>query len=142
MSDTGRLVRARVAIAPVSLALVDMGLTLAGQPSDYWGGDYAAVLEANPLARLLLEIHPGLFAAASVAYLAAIALAVFRLPPRGARCLALVFTLTHAFGGSTWLLRFPGGIFYCVGLWGLARLLVGAAPTASPVPDAVDSTAD
>ena len=43
--------RARLAVAPVAMALIDLALTLHGQTGEYWAGEYSAVLESNPLAR-------------------------------------------------------------------------------------------
>ncbi len=107
------------------MALVDLALTLLGQTSGYWAGDYGAVLETNPAARLLLEIHPVALVVAFVPYLATMVVLILRLRSDAARALALVFTLGHAFGASTWLLRLPGGIVCCVAIWLVARVLYG-----------------
>jgi hypothetical protein len=120
-----RVQHARLAAAPIAMALVDLALTLSGQTSTYWAGDYGAVLESNPAARVLLAMHPIAMVVAYVPYLAAIAIFILRLRPDAARSLALVLTLGHAFGASTWLLRLPGGVACCVAIWVVARLLYG-----------------
>jgi hypothetical protein len=107
------------------MACIDLVMTLSGQTCAYWAGDYGAVLEANPAARVLLTTHPAAMVVAYVPYLAAIAFLMLRLRPDLARSLALILTLGHAFGASTWLLRLPGGVVFCIAIWLLARVLVG-----------------
>ena len=105
------------------MALVDLTLTLFGQPSAYWAGDCGAVLESNPVARVLLTVHPAVMVAAFVPYLAAITFFILRSRTDRSRSLSLVFTLGHTFGASTWLLRLPGGVAYCIAIWLIARVL-------------------
>ena len=118
-----RILRAKLAVAPITMASIDFILTLLGQAGEYWAGDYQAVLEANPVARVLLETHPAALILAFVPYLATIAVLICRLRVDLARSMALLVTLGHSFGTSTWLLRLPGGILYCVLAWIAARLL-------------------
>jgi len=115
--------RSRLTVAPIAMACFDLVATLLGQTDEYWAGDYQTVLEANPVARVLLETHPATLILAFVPYLAVIAVLVGQLRVDLARSLALAFTLGHTFGASTWLLRLPGGILYCVLAWVVARLL-------------------
>lgn len=126
-SDGTRERRARVqlAIAPITMASADLALTFCGQTDTYWHGDYQAAVEANPVARVLLETHPMALLSASVLYLAIMACLILQLRSDFARPFALFFTLVHAFGASTWLLRLPGGIAYCVAIWLVARALYG-----------------
>lgn len=127
-SGTGgidRLLYAKRVIAPVGMALVDLVLTFHGQTGGYWAGDYAAVREGNPLARQLMEMHPVALLAAYLPYVALIALLVVRSRSGVGDAWALVFTVTHAFGASTWVLRQPGGMVNCVVVWLVARWLYG-----------------
>ncbi len=117
--------RARLVIAPLAMGLLDVVLTVIGQPGEYWAGGKAAALESNPLARLFLELHPLAFPIAAAVYLTLVGLLIVRSRREVAQALALVFTLGHAFGTSTWLLRLPWGIAYCVVLWVAARWLYG-----------------
>ena len=44
---------------PVSLCLLDMAMTLCGQSSHYWNGEFRDVTEASPVFAYFLSIHPG-----------------------------------------------------------------------------------
>ena len=46
--------------APILLFLVDISLTLWGQPADYWAGNYAVAKEGSPEVRRVMQIHPAL----------------------------------------------------------------------------------
>ena len=50
-------------VPPLLLLILDVSLTLLGQSSAYWAGDYSAVREGSPTFHHLLAIHPAAFAA-------------------------------------------------------------------------------
>lgn len=91
-------------LPPVIEFLVDIVLTLRGQPADYWKGTVACVLEANPIGFYLLSVHPGAFIAAAAAYAVLFTLAIFSLPERWAFLLSLGLVIAHASGTNSWLL--------------------------------------
>ena len=42
----------------IALCALDLFITLTGQNSAYWAGDRQAAIEANPIARACLHLHP------------------------------------------------------------------------------------
>jgi len=110
--------RTGMCIGPAALAVVDAAVTLFGQSPGYWDG-FAIIHEHNPLAFLLLRLHPALFSVAVVVWIAAFVAAIHVLPVGLARVVAFLVMLSHAFGASTWLIQWPLGV-----LWVLALLLV------------------
>ena len=83
----------------------DIGLTLAGQPPAYWEGDYSLAEEGNPLVLPFLARSPWLFVAAALAWGAVLGAVVLLWHHRAGEWLAVMTTLSHAFGGACWLAR-------------------------------------
>ncbi len=106
---------------PIALCLCDVIATLAGQPAAYWGGDYARVIEGNPLPKWLLSQSPGLFVGSIVLWILVFSVAIIRLPTRTARPLAFVVMIGHALGASTWLIRLPFGLVWVLILFLAAK---------------------
>jgi hypothetical protein len=94
-----------LALPPFVLCVADAALTLRGQSAAYWNGDYASVLELNPLGRVLLERHPAAFVVGIAVYLGLLVAAALLLPRRGAILLTFVLTVGHVIGGAGWLAR-------------------------------------
>jgi hypothetical protein len=90
-------------LAPAVLCLLDKGLTLWGQPAEYWAGDYARHDEANPVTAWFLGWHPAGLAASFALWVAVFGGLVAVLPARPARVVALAVTMGHATGAGTWL---------------------------------------
>lgn len=84
------------------LGPADGVLTLWGQPAAYWSDGFVEVNEVNPLAALLMSIHPLAFAASGVPYLLLVLGIVILLPRRWAAAVALVVAATHALGVAFW----------------------------------------
>jgi len=100
-------------LAPaVALYAGDVGLTLAGQPAAYWGGDCSAAVEANPIAYQLLARSPWLFAGLAAGWLVTLSAVVLALKHPAAGWAAVLVAVAHAMGGASWLTR--------AGPWGLA----------------------
>jgi hypothetical protein len=116
--------RLRICAGPIVIAVTDVLMTLHGQPVDYWVGTYSAVREDNPLARILLTMHPAAFLAGNLAWIFCIVLGMLLLPFGTARCLAIVVLLWQAVGVSSWLLRLPWGFLWVVLLLLLVRVVV------------------
>jgi len=91
------------------LYAADITMTLVGQSSAYWNGDYAQASEENPIAHPLLAIHPCLFAAAAIAWAATFGSVVLFWRHRLSDWLAILLALGHAVGGSTWIARHGWG---------------------------------
>ena len=112
-------------IGPAVMCGIDVGLTLALQPSRYWQQGYHFAHDANPLARWLLVVHPLAFLGGNLLWILAFSAAIFRLRPGSARVAALAILFAHGIGASTWLIREPYGWLWCLGVWLLARYLFG-----------------
>src|SRR5215470_1761957 len=95
--------RAWLCLPPLLCYTLDVTLTLAGQPSAYWGGERGAVHEANPLARWLLAQHPAAFPVAALGWAAVFVLVLALWRARLAVFLAFCLTLFHAVGAASWL---------------------------------------
>jgi hypothetical protein len=118
--------RTRLWVGPVLLGLLDVGLTMAGQPPAYWAGDRLAAHEANPLAAWLLHAHPAAFAVAAAGLLAGYVVLIERLPSSLARVAAFVILFLHALGASSWLARHGlPGLVAAAALLAAASWLVG-----------------
>jgi hypothetical protein len=84
--------------------LLDSGLTLHGQPSKYWAGDYTYTTEGAPLMRRLYLIHP---LAAVAGYLLWVSLMfglLVLLPEVLAVILSIAIVFGHVAGAYTWLI--------------------------------------
>jgi hypothetical protein len=89
---------------PCLLALLlDTGLTLHGQPAEYWAGDYARTTEGAPFFRKLYVLHP-LAGIAGVGAWAGIALSLLVLLPEvPAVVFAIAIVFGHTAGAYTWV---------------------------------------
>ena len=121
--------RTLLLIAPSSLAVTDGALTLAGQTSEFWSGDYQQVREHNPLASLILQAHPVWFALGILAWVIAFGLATHFLSDRLAVAISALITLGHTIGCSTWILQWRNGLVWVIVFLVLARMI------ASPIID-------
>src|SRR5262249_7791876 len=99
----GRSDRFWLWIAPVLLCLLDQALTLCGQPSAYWAGDYNKADEGNPIARWCLEQHPAVFAAETILWIALFGSLVAVLPWQLAKTVSLGVALGHIVGSDMWI---------------------------------------
>ena len=113
-------------LPPMAASVVDVTMTLVGQGSRYWSGDFGTVDEFNPLARLLLAWHPGAFVAAAGAWWVALLVALFRLNPRLSLAIAFIVTFLHGIAAAGWMVRLyeiPGAVVAVLFLIALERLL-------------------
>lgn len=113
----------RLAVPPAVMYLLDMALTLWGQPAAYWAGGEPR--EANPAAWWLLRAGPLAFVAVALAWLAAFCavLCLWRHP--WARVAAFLLTVAHALGAASWLWRLGwGGMASAVALLVCAERLL------------------
>lgn len=108
-------------VAPIAACWADVAATFLGQGRAYWRGDYAAATEFNPLARLLLQLHPLAFAAAAAGSCALVAGGVVLLNRQFALVLAFVVTFCHTVAAAAWAARAGPA-----GLAGAVVLLVAA----------------
>jgi hypothetical protein len=114
-------------LPPLAMVPLDLGMTLWGQPPEYWGGAHT-LCEGNPLAAQLLLIHPAAFLAAGVAWLALVAGLVTVLPRPAALTLSVAVSQAHAWAAGSWvrvLLPYPH-VFLAVLFLASAALVVMA----------------
>jgi len=107
-------------IGPIAACLTDLGVTLAGQPAKYWSGDYALVLEGNPIPRWLLQQHPLVLVAVIVAWIFLFVATIARLSKAPAQIVAFAILMGHTFSASTWFLARPYGVLQCAPLFFIA----------------------
>ena len=113
-------------VPPLLLLILDVSLTLLGQSSAYWAGDYSAVREGSPTFHHLLAIHPAAFAAGLLTWAAVFVALILLLPDTLALILGIAVTFGHTVGAATWLLyRFAYGYQACSGLSLVAAALLG-----------------
>jgi hypothetical protein len=91
-------------LPPVLLALLDGGLTLVGQSSDYWAGDYGDVNELSPTFHQLLAYHPLAYAGGFIAWVVMFVVLILLLPRTLALTASIAIAMSHTGGASTWLL--------------------------------------
>jgi hypothetical protein len=110
-------------LLPILLTALDYGLTLAGQPKEYWAGDYGRAHEMDPIEHTLLIYHPLAFVAVN-AVLTLVLIGLILLTPRIVAAIFSIFvSLTHWAGASTWLI-FQGYLNGPEMAWGLALLTI------------------
>jgi hypothetical protein len=90
-------------LAPNVLFALDIALTVIGQPSGVWDGSGTSPNEVNPVAAILLSVHPLVFVTAAVGYAVAFSIAILVLPRWLAVYCFLGLTLAHAYGASSWV---------------------------------------
>ena len=111
---------------PCLLALaLDAGLTLRGQPKEYWAGDYSQTTEGAPFHRKLFAIHPAAAVAGYAAWAGILVGLILLLPESLAVVFSIAVVFGHTAGAYTWL---DGGI--TVGWFQTAR---GMLPTSAVV---------
>jgi hypothetical protein len=81
----------------------DIGLTMHGQPTEYWAGDYSQTTEGAPFFRKLYQIHPLAAAAGDVLWAAIILTWILLSPEVLAVILTIAIVFGHTAGGCTWL---------------------------------------
>ena len=102
----------RSVMLPVSLCLLDMAMTLCGQSSHYWNGEFRDVTEASPVFAYFLSIHPGLFVTAAFAWIGVFVLLVWMLPSKLGRMVATAVALGHLIGALGWSVRILQGVVW------------------------------
>jgi hypothetical protein len=82
---------------------VDVGLTLDGQPPEYWAGDYARTTEGAAFHRRLYARHPAAGVAGQALWLGVAAGLLVLLPETPAVVVALAAVFGNTFGAATWV---------------------------------------
>jgi hypothetical protein len=88
--------------------LIDLLLTINGQPLAYWQGNLQMVREGNPLIEFLMKNSlSGIFIFV-ILWLPTIVIIGYYLNSKLLRVLALFVLFAHTFGATSWLAEFCG----------------------------------
>jgi hypothetical protein len=104
-------------LPPIALCSLDLGLTLYGQSTDYWAGNYSAVSEGSPSFAHYLSIHPLMFAGAGLLWMAFFSAVILLLPEKLALTLSIGVMLGHMAGAASWLMYRFGAYQMCNALF-------------------------
>lgn len=85
------------------LFLVDAGITLAGQPAEYWAGNREYANEAFPVFAWGLKNGPWTFVLLCMAWLAMFCALIVFIPHVLSEILSLALVNGHTWGAMTWL---------------------------------------
>lgn len=87
---------------PILMSCLDNGLTLNGQSSRYWEGNYAAVNEWSPSFHYFLSIHPLAFAGMTLVWMAIFSTLIAILPEKAGMTVSITVVLGHMIGAGSW----------------------------------------
>jgi hypothetical protein len=87
---------------PIGLAFADAGVTLFFQSSEYWARGFHMALENNPIAAVLIKLHPAIFLAGILIWSLIIAALVIHLPHPWELVVAFTGILGHTWGIMSW----------------------------------------
>lgn len=96
---------------------LDVILTLAGQPTEYWAGDFSKVIETNPVALPILTYHPGLFVGLALVWDIFLGVVRWRFHGTWVTWLLTLIAFAHALGSCSWIIRatgWVGGVVYLI----------------------------
>src|SRR4051794_24914098 len=82
--------------------LLDSGLTLHGQPAEYWAGQYTFTTEGAPLMRRLYMAHPLAAVGGYLAWAGILCGLLVLLPEVLAVILSIAVVFGHVAGAYTW----------------------------------------
>jgi hypothetical protein len=83
--------------------MLDVSLTLHGQPPEYWAGDYARTTEGASFYRRMYALHPVAGVGGQLAFIGLVAGLLILLPEVLAVVLALAVIFGNTYGASTWV---------------------------------------
>jgi hypothetical protein len=82
---------------------LDTGLTLHGQPAEYWAGDYSQTTEGAPFYRRLYAWHPAAAGCGHLIWAGVLGGLLILLPEVLAVVLAIAVVFGHTAGAYTWI---------------------------------------
>ena len=89
---------------PVILTcLMDVAITLSGQPAAYWISSYRVVNEANPVSYWFLTMHPLAFVLYSIYVLLIVSLLIIALPEIASKSISVFYTISSAKAIYYWM---------------------------------------
>jgi hypothetical protein len=106
--------------------ILDISVTLYGQGSSYWAGDFSKANEAHHIGASLLSFHPLAFASASILYAGIILVIIHRAPRIIAWWFSIALLLAHTGGAKSWIPKIASWEYYSIWEstlnWGMAAL--------------------
>ena len=111
-------------IPSMLFAAMDYSLTLFGQSTEYWSGQFSHVNKALPFMSFLLRIHPVAYVAGCFMILFCLATFILLLSDTLALIVCMAASLSNTIGVSTWLLRYPHGLQLCSGFILISALVL------------------
>lgn len=113
-------------LPPMAFCVLDAILTLAGQSSAYWAGNYNHVYEVSPTFNHLLATHPLAFVLGILAWMLVFSGIILLLPDTLSLIVSIAVTFGHMLGALTWQLwEFRYGYQAANGLVLLAAVVLG-----------------
>ncbi|TET48846.1 MAG: hypothetical protein E3J64_10445 [Anaerolineales bacterium] len=100
--------RVWLCLPPVLAGLVDLAVTLLGQPAAYWEGNLWAAREGAPHGMWLFNQHQLAFPLAFAGWIVIYCAAIVLLPRRLVRVAAVAVTVGHVSGANSWLRNLAG----------------------------------
>ncbi len=84
-------------------SLFDIGMTIFGQPSEYWNGNLNIANEKNPIGSFFMTNHiSGIFIISGI-WIILILILGYYLPKRISRIFLLFVLIAHSWGASSWM---------------------------------------
>ncbi|MGB1310927.1 MAG: hypothetical protein ACPG47_06925 [Leucothrix sp.] len=83
--------------------LCDGSITLYGQSTAYWAGDYTLANESFPAFNWALQQHPMVFVAQSLCWVTVFCLLILTLPDFVSEVMSFALVQGHTWGVMTWL---------------------------------------
>jgi hypothetical protein len=118
-------------LPPLLLCLFDSTLTLVGQSSQYWAGNYWLANERNPTFNSLLNISPWADMAGIAVWMGVFVGILLLLPDTLALIVSIAVTFGHTVGAATWLysrfFRSEYGYQMCNALFLFTAILLGTS---------------
>jgi hypothetical protein len=86
-------------------SILDITLTICGQPSAYWNGNFKVANERNPIGAFVMSNHvSGLFVISGI-WIALIVLLGYYLPRKISRIFLLFVLIANSWGASSWIAK-------------------------------------
>src|SRR5215470_9031853 len=111
-------------VPPVVMCALDFVLTMHGQSAEYWAGNYAKVNEWSPSFCYYLTLHPVVFVAAGLLWIALFSAIILVAPERLAMTTSVAIVIGHMWGATTWLAHALKSYQACMGLFILVAAMI------------------
>ncbi len=89
-------------VPPAVLCMLDLWMTLYGQPPSYWSGNFRDANEISPSFASYLAIHPLAFVGAGFLWIILFSAIIVLLPEMLALTVSIAIVIGHMGGAATW----------------------------------------